>query len=461
MEKLTPISDIKRMNIKAFKAEKQNPKLNPQEKADSIEISYSKDINKEGYIKTAGILALTTAIFTTGIWGGKKVYNKYYPKLPCGIKKGEIDEAFYNFIKNNDPKCKIFNNKNVIIELNNKLSDEKLLILKQLAKMQSNITRGNNVNNRFSLVDIKNLLEETNQQNIKYIKLLAQKNKSNKEGSTDWFTTDEIVQVLKNINKENYKIADKLIEITEVSKEDLDKLIKSLKKINKNNHDIWQILLTTRKTGNKTELNIGQLQTLVQKIEETQNPKCAKVLLNAKKNNGTGNYIHEIDDIILYLEMLNENNADTYQKLYKIKSISEINPNKLKYILPNVNENNIDLVDLILSKKENNVNENVIFNNWERIELTLKSINKENKDISTKLLEIITNRDAFWIKNSTKENDLLVDDTLKWTDEVFLMLLKDFNNNPQNIEHANKILKETNPKNLNFNNFIKIYFNLN
>lgn len=416
MEGLSSISNSRinyRLNFKGAKntTEKEEPKQ---------------------YTDVLTALALTATAATAGIYGGKAVYKKYFDKLACGIKKGEINDALYNFIKNNDPKGNLFNNKASVMELNNGLTDEKLIILKQLAKMKE----ANNIKpasqkqkHRFSLNDIKTLLEETNEENIKYLEQLAKKSENLGGDRIKTFSPTQILEVLKCINSENQKIAQQLIETAEVRSEEISRLTECLKYTNKNNVDIWQILLSTRKKGKKTELSLENLFKLAQKVEETQNPKCAEVLLNAEKKNGSGTYINNIDDILNILPSLKEEHADIYRKFYDLKSVSEINSKKGLSLITKINEHNIDIIDSLLTKKDRD-GRYVIFDDYSKIEEILELVNNDNLEITKKLIELTGVKYTYTSKyNSYFTADLLIQTLEKISSEPEREKAKELLNN--------------------------------
>ena len=98
MEGLNSVANLKNNYHLYFKGTKSMPK---------------KEEPKQ-YTDVLTALALTAGAATGGIIGGKVVYKKYFDKLACGVKRGEINEALYNFIKNNDPKGSLFNNKKLL-----------------------------------------------------------------------------------------------------------------------------------------------------------------------------------------------------------------------------------------------------------------------------------------------------------------------------------------------------------
>lgn len=405
MDGLTPILNL---YSPEFKSAAQAPLKTMPAQPDKLELSNKKQ-EKGSYINVLEALVLTAAAASGGIYGGKKIYQKYFQKLACGVKKGEINDALYNFIKNNDPKGTLFNNKAAVIELNNGLTDEKLIILKQLAKMKDSdvfVHRGGESGHRFSLGDIKSLLEEANEGNIKYLEQLAKKSEKLSGDRVKTFSPNQILKVLQCINSNNEKVAKQLIDITGIRSEEIEKLTECLKSINKDNIDIWQVLLTTRKKGEKTELNLESLLKLAQKVEETQNPKCAEALLNAEKKNGTGTYVHNIDDILAVLPELKENNAEIYQRFYEIKAVAEIQSSKCASLTPAVNEHNIELVEEILTKAESDSNL-VIFSNYSTIKKILEEINGENKEIAQKLLKLMKSKYVFTVRNYNAEDNFL------------------------------------------------------
>lgn len=457
MEGLTPITNLNLRYSPNFK-EASNTLHSGMSKnnEDKLELSTKKKKKNQDYTEIlAGLLAVS-ALATAGVWGGRNIYHKYFDKLACGIKKGEIGDPLYNFIKNNDPKGELFNNKNTILELNKDLTDEKLLLLKKLAKMKNSFSSGSY--NRFKLNDIKKLLADATEENIQYIEQLASK----KEEYGRPFNTEEINSIISLINKGNKKLAESLIEITETSeysKNNINELKNCLKKINKDNIDIWQVLLSTRNRGGKTELNLQDLPDLANKLKETQNPKCAEILLNAQKKNGSGLYIHEPKTVIETLDYLKEENAELYRKFYELKASDEVSEENLKQILSNLNEHNIDLVETILTKKAKgkySSDERVIFDDWNSIEEILKLINGDNKDTIKRLIDTIKTKDYHLVQQYELGKKYRA--CYKNPDEIIEDLATEFNKNPEKLKKAQEILDKgivDGKQSLDFQAFLK------
>lgn len=443
MEGITPILNLKNNYNTEFRSAEPAPSKPFTAQKDELKLSNKKQDNGS-YVNILRALALTAAVISGGIYGGKLIYQKYFQKLACGVKKGEINDALYNFIKNNDPKGKLFNDKSTLIELNNGLTDEKLIILKQLAKMKKqDIFSPKRRKNppRFTLSDIKSLLEEANEGNIKYLEQLAKKSEKHSEDRVKTFSPTQILKVLKCINKENEAVAKQLIDVTEIHSEEINRLSECLKNVNKENIDIWKILLSTRKKGSRTELSLENLSKLTKKIEKTQNPKCAEILLNAEKKNGAGSYVHDVEDILTILPELNEDNVKFYQKFYETNSVSKISGSKCTLLVPAINEHNINFVENLLSKTEKD-SDFVIFNNYKIIKNILENIDNINKEVAQKLLSLLNSKYTF----SGKFID---------TDKNFLEVIKEIRT-PEAREKAEKILNEDSIK--SFETFVNRFF---
>lgn len=347
-----------------------------------------------------------------------------------------MTRLFFNFIKKNDPKGRLFNNKGEILKINETLTDENFLILKQLAKMKDESPWWiGEQPERFKLHDIADLLANTNESNIKYLEQLAKKSEK-KYGAVETFKTDDILTVLKKINPQNDKVTGQLIEITGIN--DAGVLAECLGKVNKDNVDIYQLLLSTRKKGGPTELKIDEIQNLASRIEKTKNPKCAELFLNTEKSDGTGMFRHKAGDVAEMLDFTKDENVETYKKLYNLKSTADVE--NLTPLMRVVSEDNIDLVDRLLTKKYQCLtSEYVIFDDWSNIEKIMKSVNKENKSTASELLDIINgNRINRYSQNSSEH----------WgrgsrrTDDAFIDLLEEFNREPKKLKKAQQILAE-------------------
>uniref|UniRef100_UPI004029A38D hypothetical protein n=1 Tax=Candidatus Scatousia sp. TaxID=3085663 RepID=UPI004029A38D len=143
---------------------------------DSVELSSKKEKSSSDFGKIAAMLGMISLAVAGATFGGIKVFDNYFQKLHCGIKKGEINDALFNFIRKNDISGRRFNDKEKILKINENLTDENFLILKQLTKMQDeNSKRWGLAEKRFSLDEITELLTGTNEFNIKYLEQLAKK----------------------------------------------------------------------------------------------------------------------------------------------------------------------------------------------------------------------------------------------------------------------------------------------
>ena len=78
--------------------------------------------------------------------------------------------------------------------------------------------------------------------------------------------------------------------------------IEYAKKINKENSEAYKIVYSTRKAGERTELKFSEIDELAELITEHKNPKIAELALNAKKQNGTNNYFHSLDEVKKIIE---------------------------------------------------------------------------------------------------------------------------------------------------------------
>lgn len=374
---------------------------------DSVELSTKGKSAEKNFLNVAAFLAAAAAVVGGGTYGGVKIYNKYFQKLASGIKRGEINDALFDFIKRVDPKGKLFNNKKEIVDINNKFTDDNFLILKKLSKMKSDnpylIISKHRTNNRFNLTEISELLQNTTEQNIKFLQQLAEKS-SDLYGQKRFMKSDEIIKVLKEINTENTNIADKLINrsnLREIGKNDIETLINVLKSINKKNNDYYSLLLSTRQKGGMTELNLNEIQNLAQKLTETKNPKVAEVLLNGAKK-GTGTYRFSTESIVQNLGEFKEENSELYKKLMDL----DINPNEedLLQLCKHATQDNVELIEPMLNKTymptwDSEHKSHLLFDNYDEILAVLNNTNATNKDITRKLVDICDNS---WVHYASK-----------------------------------------------------------
>ncbi len=420
--------------------------------SDSVELSNKKIEKSTGFGNVVALLAGLSLVVAGGTFGGVKLYDKYFHKLACGIKKGEIDDALYNFIKKNDPKGKLFSNKNEIHTINEKLTDDNFLILKQLVKMKDESPWSINSNNhRFDLSAITDLLTSTNKFNLKYLEQLAKKSEK-KYGIVETVSTSDMLQILQTINPDNDKVAAQLIDIAKIH--GASELVDCLKHVNKDNVDIYQMLLSTRVKNGKTELGINDIKLIEAQLEKTKNPNCAELFLNMEKSDGTGQFRYKTDDIVSFLNSAKEDNYQTYKKLFDLKSTKDIDENML-LLIKSTNNDNIDLVDTLLTKKCKSysslkISNYVVFDDWKEIENILNSVNSKNKDVAKRILDIVD--DHYFIEKDKYSCNKI--------DKYLPELLKDLADNPENLKRVEEILDKGvvgGKQTLNFQKFYDAY----
>ena len=436
METGTEISQVNKTNLpqkvqpSAEKAPVAQPKTAPLPN-DVVEISTGKNKDPQSsFGKVAALLASLSVIIGAGTFGGVKIYDRYFQKLASGIKKGEIHDALYHFIKKNDPRGLMFDDKNKILQINEKLTDDNLLILKQLTKMQDeNSKRWGWVHERFTLDDMTELMTGANEFNIKYLEQLAKKSET-KYDYTKTFETRDILNILKNINPDNEKVASQLIDISDIRKP--DDLAKCLSKIKKDNVDVYQLLLSTRKKGANTELSMDELQKVADILKETKNPKCAEFFLNQEKNDGSGLFRYDMENIEELLRVSNDDKIETYKKLFDLNCTKDIKSG-MSQLVQSVTEDNIDLVEPLLTKKHNgSLKQYVIFDDWSGISGILQSVNKTNKETALRILDIVDKKTVYRTEESWWETIYLTD----FLPELF----KEISTSPEKMKTVNNIL---------------------
>lgn len=417
---------------------------------DSVELSTKNKGESKGFGSVVALLAGLSVLIGAGTFGGVKLYDKYFQKLSCGIKKGEINDALYNFIKKNDPKGKLFSNKSEIMTINEKLTDENFLILKQLTKMKDESPwLIFDDKSRFSLDEITDLLTSTNEFNLKYLEQLAKKSEKI-YGTVETVRTNDMLNVLKQINPDNEKVAGQLIDIAKVN--NMQVLVDSLTRVNKDNVDIYQMLLSTRKKGGKTELSISDIDLVAKKLKKTKNPNCAELFLNAEKNDGTGMFRYSMADIGKLLDIAKEEKYETYKKLYDLKCTAGVESGMVS-LVKSVSDDNIDLIEPLLTKKGKGAFDSkyVIFDNWSRIENILDSVDDKNKDIAKRILDTVDEQRFRTDSDSWERTNV---------DLYLPRLFKELSDNPKNLKHAEDILNNgivNDEQTLNFQKFHNLY----
>ena len=392
MEAGTEISQISNTNLLqkvqtgTVKTSVVQPKTAPIPN-DTIEISSKKQDGQSSFGKVAAMLGILAVVAGGGTFGGVRIFDKYFNKLSSGIKKGEIHDALFQFIKNNDPKGRMFNNKEKILQINEKLTDDNLLILKRLTKMQDeNSKRWGWMRERFTLDDMTELMTGANEFNIKYLEQLAKKSET-KYNYTNTYKTNDILDILKNITPDNDKVAAQLIDIADINNP--EELVTCLSKIKKENVDIYQLLLSTRKKGANTELSLNDLQKIADVLKETKNPKCAELFLNQEKNDGSGLFRYNMEDIENLLKVSDDEKVETYKKLFDLNCTKDVESGMVN-LIKSVSDDNIDLIEPLITKRGTGyMSKYVIFDNWYGIEGILKSVNKDNKDVAARIIDIV------------------------------------------------------------------------
>lgn len=435
MEAGTEISQISNTNLLqkvqtgTVKTSVVQPKTAPIPN-DTIEISSKKQDGQSSFGKVAAMLGILAVVAGGGTFGGVRIFDKYFNKLSSGIKKGEIHDALFQFIKNNDPKGRMFNNKEKILQINEKLTDDNLLILKQLTKMQDeNSKRWGWVHERFTLDDMTELMTGANEFNIKYLEQLAKKSET-KYDYTNTFETRDILNILRNINPDNEKVASQLIDISDIRKP--DDLAKCLSKIKKDNVDVYQLLLSTRKKGANTELSMDELQKVADILKETKNPKCAEFFLNQEKNDGSGLFRYDMENIEELLRVSNDDKIETYKKLFNLNCTKDIKSG-MSQLVQSVTEDNIDLVEPLLTKKHNgSLKQYVIFDDWSGISGILQSVNKTNRETALRILDIVDKKTVYATTAYSWDTVYLTD----FLPELF----KEISKSPEKMKTVNNIL---------------------
>lgn len=435
MEAGTEISQISNTNLLqkvqtgTVKTSVVQPKTAPIPN-DTIEISSKKQDGQSSFGKVAAMLGILAVVAGGGTFGGVRIFDKYFNKLSSGIKKGEIHDALFQFIKNNDPKGRMFNNKEKILQINEKLTDDNLLILKQLTKMQDeNSKRWGWVHERFTLDDMTELMTGANEFNIKYLEQLAKKSET-KYDYTNTFETRDILNILRNINPDNEKVASQLIDISDIRKP--DDLAKCLSKIKKDNVDVYQLLLSTRKKGANTELSMDELQKVADILKETKNPKCAEFFLNQEKNDGSGLFRYDMENIEELLRVSNDDKIETYKKLFNLNCTKDIKSG-MSQLVQSVTEDNIDLVEPLLTKKHNgSLKQYVIFDDWSGISGILQSVNKTNRETALRILDIVDKKTVYATTAYSWDTVYLTD----FLPELF----KEISTSPEKMKTVNNIL---------------------
>ena len=124
-------------------------------------------------------------------------------------------------------------------------------------------------------------------------------------------------------------------------------------------------------------------------------------------------------------------------------------------LIKSVNNDNIDLVDTLLTKKYKSclgseVSNYVIFDDWKEIENILNSVNSKNKDVAKRILDIVDQKYFF-------ETDKFISTDI---DTYLSGFFKDLADNPENLKHVEDVLNKgivDGKQTFNFQNFYNTY----
>ena len=401
---------------------------------DSVEISTKDDkCGTSCMLNVAGMLAVAAAAVGGITHGGIKIYENYFQKLASGIKKGEINDALFSFIKRVDPKGKIFSNRQDILVINENLTDENFLILKRLSKMKEArsywfIGSESRLKNRFTAQEMTKLLKSTNEHNIGYLTQLAEI-KTVEYGLEKFLDTGQIIKVLEKINVENEEVASQLIRKTEAKT--VTELANCLAGINKDNLDIYKLVLSTRINAGVTELSYSEISSMAKLIEDTKKPRIVEFLLNQKHKDGTGTYRHEVEDLSRYVRDLKEEDIEVYKKVYNIKALDGISDDNMLLILKNANDENYTIIESLMQKEYGDEgSKSMLFKDYKSIGNILSLTNKENIPIVSRMIELCNSRYIFPHDYSGCYN----------ADEYFVSALQKLNSNPQKLANIKGML---------------------
>lgn len=339
--------------------------------SDTIEIQ--SKTKKESKKDTFSIAAVLTTLAILGVLGAKKIHTHYKNNLPCGIKRGEFREEFFNFIKKNDPECSYFKDKKDLLQLEKDMDEEKFLILKKLYRMTAEkplkFYSKQNDTKRFTFKELSDFLKITDSENIQFLEQLTLKQHKDEYGNITKLRPEEIKRVLLEINNENKCVAKEVIDKYEISSSPtkLNELLMCFKNINNDNAQIYKLLFACRKNGQNTNLTYKDMKNLSRIIKENNNPKTAELLLNIKKETGTGEFAYGIDKIETILKVAKDENIDLYNKLFNDVGVKELKDD-FSTLVKGINSENIDNVLRFANLKTKN-SEFVFYNTSEIIEI--------------------------------------------------------------------------------------------
>ncbi len=192
------------------------------------------------------------------------------------------------------------------------------------------------------------------------------------------------------------------------------------------------MLLSTRKKGGKTELSIRDIDFVASKLERTKNLNCAELFLNAEKSNGTGQFRYSIEEVRDLLDIAQEEKYDIYKKLYDLKCTKDLD-SKMHSLVKTVTDDNIDLIEPLLTKKYKSelMSQYVIFDDWDKIENILDSVNSKNKDVVKRIINIVDDR------KFKQTNDIW---SQSYVDAYLPNLFNELSYNPASLKRAEQIL---------------------
>lgn len=322
---------------------KQSIQKEPDKKDPEKNIATSQDKAKEIAKLTAAVFAVTL-VAVGGVKLADKIITKKINTLPFNIKKGEISDELFNFLKRLDKKNTFTQslNREKALELNGLLNKDNTSVFKKIAK-----------SNQIDTDEAIKVIKCLNKDNIGFVdEILAKYNKK-------WYSqapaeNNILSNLLGKINENNKKYASSLISMSEDSikipqnsnkpEKWYEKLQDILDFITEENEESFGIVFNSRKNGIESKFNFDELKQFTNLIQENKNPKAFEFFAGLKAENGV-DYTLESEKLEKLIKSLNDELIDSYYRLF---AKNQKNASMAQYI----NKYNESAASIILEREK-------------------------------------------------------------------------------------------------------------
>lgn len=329
---------------------------------DTVELS-----SKPKKDDTAKILAVLGAITLAAVGGvklGMKAFSKESKAFKfTGIQKGDIQDELYQFIQKNDPKGRLFNNKEEILKLDKITNENNLAQIKKMTLMN---------NNKYHTLmlptnEITKIAKELTPTNTKFLDDLL----ITREGADRFILpVEDISTTLRKITDKNVEVAPALIKRTLADTKDYTSNEWAAKGMQNILDDIeandtlkkYKFLIDNRKNGDTPLLSTADMFEIGNKIND-KNVNSFNHIYTLGSKEGLGHKfdakelkeaLNHLDDELLDTYLVFNKNSLNVQN--KIKYLTEDNADVMKYLEMNATAKSVDEALSIDSKYFKQIN---------------------------------------------------------------------------------------------------------